>query len=138
MNTRTTMPGKQKDITQFFSPKPKINAEIKDDLKGGDETPEKKRKQVDEEHESTPDNNSCLSPEQKKRMLSSKIVAKIKVTSKSFPFALHSNIGPTWFSALENEFSKPYFQKLNEFLEMERRSTTKIFPPEDEVLILKA
>ena len=31
--------------------------------------------------------------------------------------ALEENIGISWFENLEKEFEKPYFQKLNEFLQ---------------------
>lgn len=34
-----------------------------------------------------------------------------------FNGALKENIGISWFENLENEFEKPYFQKLNEFLQ---------------------
>ncbi|MDF2441587.1 MAG: uracil-DNA glycosylase [Abditibacteriota bacterium] len=37
-----------------------------------------------------------------------------------------------WQSALGAEFDKPYFQKLSEFVDEERRTHT-VFPPEDEV-----
>ena len=56
-----------------------------------------------------------------------------KVTSRKLPFALHEAIGPTWFDALKDEFDKPYFLKLNSFMETERKSSVKIFPPHDEV-----
>lgn len=40
-----------------------------------------------------------------------------------------SNIGTTWFYALEPEFKKDYFQKLSSFLEVERKNHT-IYPPQ--------
>lgn len=43
-----------------------------------------------------------------------------------------SNIGTTWFHALEPEFKKDYFQKLNSFLEVERKNHT-IYPPSHQV-----
>lgn len=46
-----------------------------------------------------------------------------------------SNIGTTWFNALEPEFKKDYFQKLSSFLEVERRNHT-IYPPQQEVFLL--
>lgn len=48
--------------------------------------------------------------------------------------ALHSNIGQTWFVALENEFRQDYFSSLSKFVEAERKANVnKIFPPEDQV-----
>lgn len=40
-----------------------------------------------------------------------------------------SNMGTTWFHALEPEFKKDYFQKLCSFLEVERKNHT-IYPPQ--------
>ena len=94
-----------------------------------------KRKIDDEDLEKDQiDQNSCpLSPDQKKRMLTNKSLALIKVKSRTLPFALHENIGLSWFNALKDEFDKPYFLKLNNFLETERNSSVKIFPPHDQV-----
>jgi uracil-DNA glycosylase len=39
---------------------------------------------------------------------------------------------PGWREALNNEFHKPYFSKLEEFVNLERQKTT-VFPPEKEV-----
>ncbi|XP_054168754.1 uracil-DNA glycosylase-like [Oppia nitens] len=46
--------------------------------------------------------------------------------------ALSTNIGHTWFRALKPEFSKDYFIKLSQFLELERKRET-IYPSIDEV-----
>ena len=86
-----------------------------------------KRKAKDEEQ----GGDSPLSPEAKKRALDNKIVAKIKLKSKQLP-ALHANIGQSWFVALSDEFDKPYFAKLSQFLASERKSQS-IFPPVDDV-----
>ena len=37
--------------------------------------------------------------------------------SNDFKGALNANIGISWFNALQEEFDKPYFKKLNDFLE---------------------
>ena len=133
------MPGKQKDITQFFSPKTKYRDSV-EEKKDDQFTPPKKRKVELEEQENTTDSlnsgsTSTLSPDQKARMSTNKVLAQIKVTSKKLPGALHSNIGPSWFEALAPEFNKPYFQKLNDFLVKERQTSTKIFPPENEACV---
>lgn len=47
-------------------------------------------------------------------------------------YALHENIGISWFRALQGEFDKPYFKKLSSFVQQERKAKT-VFPPEDKV-----
>ncbi|RWS30851.1 uracil-DNA glycosylase 2-like protein [Leptotrombidium deliense] len=46
--------------------------------------------------------------------------------------ALSSNIGVSWFKALNNEFKQPYFKKLSDFLTEERKRCV-VYPPENEV-----
>ncbi|GFU60467.1 uracil-DNA glycosylase [Nephila pilipes] len=46
--------------------------------------------------------------------------------------ALSSNIGLTWFKALEKEFSQDYFEKLGKFL-IKERNTYTVYPPEKDV-----
>lgn len=58
--------------------------------------------------------------------------ALIKMKISSGAFALHENIGHTWFKALQGEFDKPYFKKLSEFVKTQRQSKT-VFPPPDKV-----
>lgn len=53
-------------------------------------------------------------------------------TIKRGAFALHPNIGTTWFRALQAEFNKDYFRKLSNFIHSQRNSN-QIFPPEDMV-----
>ena len=141
------MSAKQQDITRFFSPKAKENqpsnkidikatgeskiekVEPLEDVDGGVEP--KKRKIEDKTEQSS----SPLSPDQKARMSMNKVLAEIKIASKALPKSLNSNIGPSWFSALKTEFDKPYFKRLDNFLQKERSNKTKIFPPEDQVHI---
>ena len=127
----------QSDITKFFSPKPKENQQNTSNVSMSPKSlvsGKRKASEVeDEEEESSSSCKSILSPDQKKRMLANKLVAKIKVNTRKFPFALHDNIGQSWFAALESEFGKPYFKGLNDFLEKERSSSVKIFPPHDKV-----
>uniref|UniRef100_A0A0B7BAH3 Uracil-DNA glycosylase n=2 Tax=Arion vulgaris TaxID=1028688 RepID=A0A0B7BAH3_9EUPU len=42
------------------------------------------------------------------------------------------NIGPSWFTALEQEFSKEYFSQLSQFIAAERKNST-VYPPADQV-----
>ncbi|XP_068217448.1 uracil-DNA glycosylase-like [Palaemon carinicauda] len=72
-----------------------------------------------------------MSPDQKKRMSGNKLKAEIKLQSKRTP-ALDSNIGPSWYAALKQEFSKPYFEELSKFL-VNKRSQATVYPPADQV-----
>ncbi|XP_068217446.1 uracil-DNA glycosylase-like isoform X3 [Palaemon carinicauda] len=72
-----------------------------------------------------------MSPDQKKRMSENKLKAEIKLQSKRTP-ALDSNIGPSWYAALKQEFSKPYFEELSKFL-VNKRSQATVYPPADQV-----
>lgn len=73
----------------------------------------------------------ALSPEQKSRMEENKNRAKMIKLSKELRI-IPPSIGSSWFSALEEEFRKPYFTKLNGFLETERSRGT-VFPSSEEV-----
>ena len=146
------MPGKQADITSFFSPKSKkvlsssenssessevtrntdLPMKRKIDAKGDEDIQNGDLKKGRQEELSSLEKNS-FSPDQKKRMLTNKVNALIKVCSGRLPFVLHENIGPSWFEALKDEFDKKYIQDLNVFLEKERNSNVKIFPPHEEV-----
>ena len=74
---------------------------------------------------------SLISPRQRQRMMASQLKAKITRVSRQLPL-ISPTIGPTWFSALEGEFEKPYFQKLSNALEDERSRYT-VYPGVDEV-----
>lgn len=58
--------------------------------------------------------------------------ALIRMKISSGSYALHENIGKSWFRALQAEFDKPYFKKLSEFVRQERQTKT-VYPPEDKV-----
>ena len=45
---------------------------------------------------------------------------------------MHKNLPDSWAKLLADEFEKPYFQKLEQFVDGERQNYT-IFPPEDDV-----
>lgn len=47
-------------------------------------------------------------------------------------YALHENIGHSWFRALQSEFDKPYFKKLSDFVREQRKSNV-VYPPENKV-----
>ncbi|CAG5134945.1 unnamed protein product [Candidula unifasciata] len=65
------------------------------------------------------------------RIEQNKIAAKLKLL-KSKTNGLVVNIGPSWFTALEAEFSKEYFSKLSQFIATEREKST-IYPPPEHV-----
>lgn len=58
------------------------------------------------------------------------VVIRKKISNGAF--ALHENIGKSWFRALQGEFDKPYFKKLSDFVKQER-STKTVYPPENQV-----
>lgn len=58
------------------------------------------------------------------------VVIRKKISNGAF--ALHENIGKSWFRALQAEFDKPYFKKLSSFIKQER-STKVVYPPENKV-----
>lgn len=83
---------------------------------------------------STSKRNTEDDDNQSKRQKIEELPSDVKVTTEpigSFNATL-SNIGTTWFNALESEFKKDYFQKLSSFLEVERKNHT-IYPPQQEV-----
>lgn len=83
----------------------------------GDKTPPKQQ----QPKPSTP----CQTP-----FISLDTVIKKKISAGAY--ALHDNIGHSWFRALQGEFEKPYFKKLSNFIQ-EQRQTEVIYPPADKV-----
>lgn len=115
------MPG-QKPISAFFKPLGPPRRALSED--GNDSQP-KRQKQSE---------NQCdigrSSPVISKRQIEEKrLNAKIKLLSRTLPVL--SNIGLSWFAALEPEFSKEYFRKLSKFLSEERSKYTVYPPPEN-------
>lgn len=60
------------------------------------------------------------------------IETMIRKKISSGAYALHENIGHSWFKALQIEFDKPYFKKLSEFVREQRKSNI-VYPPENKV-----
>lgn len=101
------MPG-QKSILNFL--KPAASKRLSDNT--GNENLMKRLKTEDEDSKSS--QKITESPELSKTnavVWPNAILAKIKLTSKKC-CALHSNIGRSWFQALEPEFKSPYFSKV--------------------------
>lgn len=105
---------KQKNILNFFKP-----VAVKRSSPGIEESVNKKIKLNEIQ-----DENINLTLKEKAR-------EKLLVLSKNFSI-LDCEMGPTWFFALENEFSKPYFKQLNQFVYAER-SKFKVYPTADNV-----
>jgi hypothetical protein len=150
-------PGKQGDITKFFSPKAKENISSNkspNSIEAKKPSMKAKRKDTDKDTKSlkkriklhdneTIDTASSSSEEdnslsisggqQKDRKSANRTSSQIEIHIRKLTGALHSTIGPSWFAALENEFSKPYFVQLNDFLVKERDSRISIFPPAEQV-----
>ena len=87
---------------------------------GREVTPYKKPKNDKEETkvvDANPSNKSEMTEMERKE---AKHLADFKICflSDQLSGALHQNIGQTWFEALEQEFRKPYFDVLNQFLQM--------------------
>lgn len=118
------MPG-QKQISAFFKPLATSSPKrlLSSENSVCHEQPMKKPKS-----EGSPENNA-FSPAidiEKKRL-----IAKVKLQSRATPI-VPPDIGLSWFGALEQEFSKEYFLKLNSFVQEERRRYT-VYPPHEDV-----
>jgi len=77
------------------------------------------------------DNNSVtpISPEQQRRIEGKKKEALRRLSGNKMD---HLDIGESWQKVLEDEFSKPYYMKLEEFVRAERSKVT-VYPPAHDV-----
>ncbi|XP_064630237.1 uracil-DNA glycosylase-like isoform X2 [Lineus longissimus] len=75
--------------------------------------------------------NAPLSPDQRLKIEQNRLSAKMIKASRA-SHGLLTNIGPSWFKALEPEFSKPYFLRLGKMLAEERQKNT-VYPPKEQV-----
>eukprot|EP00795_Rhopilema_esculentum_P012093 gene12093-2693_t len=69
---------------------------------------------------------SSLSPEQKKTIEQNRHTALLRLQNNTS--GMLSQMGESWRIALNEEFSKEYFQKLKKFVDSERKTKT-IYPP---------
>lgn len=123
----------QAKISAFFSTTPKRSAETEN-------VPPKKAKMEKGpisktlSPPSTPTGSKTaelsLSPEQKQRMEQNRLKALAKLHQKS-SHSLLVGFGDSWRKALETEFSKPYFEKLSEFVHEQREKATVYPTPEN-------
>ena len=92
----------QKSISNFFQKSTKRP----NSSSNNSETPPNKIVKTD----TTTNNSTPLSPEQKRRIEENKLKAKAKLLEKTMS---SFDMGITWKKALESEFSKEYFFKVN-------------------------
>ncbi|XP_057308330.1 uracil-DNA glycosylase-like [Hydractinia symbiolongicarpus] len=110
---------KQKNIASFFTKPGKRSS----DNKNNDDTPSSKKTKTNL------DTSPPLSPDQRKRIEENKKEALKKLEHNA---QQGIDMGHSWKVALQSEFTKPYFQKLQDFLIAERKRAT-IYPPEKHV-----
>ncbi|XP_014293985.1 uracil-DNA glycosylase [Halyomorpha halys] len=110
----------QKKLDSFFTPTAKRTLESSDTAIGVKKTKlsECESANVEETKENIPSQCNVLSNE-----LSS-YCEKLEILDK--------RMGLSWFKALKNEFDKPYFKKLNDFVVSERKKNV-IYPPDEMV-----
>ncbi|CAD5113127.1 DgyrCDS2317 [Dimorphilus gyrociliatus] len=132
----------QKKLSTFFKPvSQKRNLENDENCDMTCKTPKRTRIDSDEKSIETTDlkktpisaqkllNN--LTPEQHEKMNANKLRAqmrKIEIETDG----MVTNFGHSWFRALQNEFTKPYFQSLAKFVAEERKNKI-VFPPKDQI-----
>ena len=77
-----------------------------------DSVPEQKKVVADDDS-LLADQNSIviLSPDVKDKVTANRLTAKMKLINKQTR-GLVRDLGPSWFAALESEFTKPYFQQV--------------------------
>lgn len=109
---------KQKNILSFFKP-----AVTKRASSEASENPQGMKKLKLDAPQENDQNNINTYEDRAAKKLSS--------MSNELPI-LDPDMGVTWFYALENEFKKPYFKKLSEFVITERMKAT-VYPKPDDV-----
>ncbi|KAI1882410.1 hypothetical protein AGOR_G00250400 [Albula goreensis] len=118
---------RQKTINTFFSPiVQKRNLEEKNENEKREVTHpdgDRKKPMDDECHGSSP-----LSPEQLDRIERNRTVALRRLAARNIPHG----IGESWQKALGEEFAKPYFAKLMQFVAEERKRHV-VYPPSHQV-----
>ena len=119
----------QKSIRSYFRPKTTPTKRQADET---ELTPSKRSKPLSETvNGASDDGDKTESTVVSVREPEDKVLAEIKrqVAATS---GLCENIGPTWFLALREEFTKKYFVSLSSFLEDQRKSVT-VYPPVHQV-----
>ncbi|XP_059144768.1 uracil-DNA glycosylase-like [Physella acuta] len=143
-----TMPSQTK-ISSFFRHSPSAAPAFQDKNtcpnSSNENTDKKVKGQIEEEEIKEPavkkvklsessEKQSCpveLSENDRKRVEQNKLAAKMKLIGGKTG-GLVQNVGHSWFTALEPEFSKEYFIKLGTFIAEERKKGT-VYPPPEQV-----
>jgi len=73
-----------------------------------DSLPDKKKVMTDDASALADQSSGVLSPELKDKVSANRVAAKMKLTNTQTR-GLVRDLGMTWFTALEPEFTKPYF-----------------------------
>lgn len=126
----------QTNILKFFSPKPTKRPSLdptccspkrsKNEVESGQLPDSPSRQPL------TDVNNAVAgSPVDKSGIEAKRMEAKMKLLQKS-THGLVTGVGPTWFKALEGEFSKDYMKRLGEFVAGERARGT-VYPTAENV-----
>ncbi|XP_042193637.1 uracil DNA glycosylase a isoform X2 [Callorhinchus milii] len=124
----------QKTIASYFSSKTNTNTRNPSEVSGNGEeenppqvAPGKKARVDRGDEETQPLKPSCpLSPEQLSRIERNKRAALLRFAARNVP----EGFGESWKKELLQEFNKPYFMKLMEFVALERKRYT-VYPPPD-------
>ena len=74
----------------------------------------------------------ALSPEQKEKCAESRARAKLLLLHKELD-VVPSDMGLSWYSALQDQFSKDWFKKLSQFVTGEREGGKVVYPSAGEV-----
>lgn len=99
------------DIYFVLQPKTPSPKKQKIDEKGDESSSLKENIQVSP---NTPLTATSLSPEQKTKIEENKLAARMRLAAKTSN-SLLVDVGPSWFKALESEFSKQYFNDVSAF-----------------------
>ncbi|KAK1892742.1 Uracil-DNA glycosylase [Dissostichus eleginoides] len=118
----------QKTINSFFSPvsKKRISKDVNESEKDA-KHPKKPKSSAVESEVSSPA-PAPLSPDQLERIARNKRAAMERRTSAQTP----PGFGESWREGLSEEFEKPYFKTLMDFVSKERTRCT-VYPPAEEV-----
>ncbi|XP_073970298.1 uracil-DNA glycosylase-like isoform X2 [Rhodnius prolixus] len=124
----------QKKLSSFFKTVPKKSKRPLSEANEND-SPSKRQKVEGEKDKKIDTSNkkadSLQSSLSNGSFFEDNIKQEIVLLSKKL-CVIDPNIGPSWYKALKSEFKKPYFEKLNHFVEEERKKG-EVYPPTNQV-----
>ena len=118
----------KKNVNFVLQPKTPSPKKQKIDEKGDVSSSLKENIQVSP---NTPLTATSLSPEQKTKIEENKLAARMRLAAKTSN-SLLVDVGPSWFKALESEFSKQYFNDVSAF-----HPSWEFYSYEDILLLVK-